>query len=105
MITSRRSFLTGAVATLFAAPAIVRCTSLMPVKAIDWWAGPPWLGDVKFFFQNGDIVPRIWTGTSWLTHPEWTHKEIPYGWLIPSANTLIVTDGGRAEPLGSVKRT
>ena len=103
MITSRRSFLTGAVATLFAAPAIVRCTSLMPVKAIDWWAGPPWLGDVKFFFQNGDIVPHIWTGASWLTHPEWEHAVVPYE-PVHSSNTLIVTGGGRAEPFGVVKR-
>lgn len=32
MITSRRSFLTGFAATLFVAPAIVRVSSIMPVK-------------------------------------------------------------------------
>ncbi len=34
IVQSRRSFIRGAVATLFAAPAIVRAGSLMPVKAI-----------------------------------------------------------------------
>jgi hypothetical protein len=34
VITSRRNFLVGSLATLFAAPAIVRCGSLMPVKAM-----------------------------------------------------------------------
>ncbi len=35
MILHRRSFLTGLGASLFAAPAIVRAASLMPVKAIE----------------------------------------------------------------------
>jgi hypothetical protein len=34
MISSRRGFLTGLVASAFAAPAIVRAASLMPVKAM-----------------------------------------------------------------------
>jgi len=34
MIQSRRSFIRGAVATLFAAPAIVKISSIMPVKAL-----------------------------------------------------------------------
>ncbi len=35
MILHRRSFLVGLGASLFAAPAIVRAASLMPVKAVD----------------------------------------------------------------------
>jgi hypothetical protein len=34
MISSRRGFLAGLVASAFAAPAIVRAASLMPVKAM-----------------------------------------------------------------------
>ena len=34
MIQSRRSFLIGAAATLITAPAIVRASSIMPVKAM-----------------------------------------------------------------------
>lgn len=34
MISSRRTFLTGLAATLVTAPAIVRASSLMPVKGI-----------------------------------------------------------------------
>ena len=36
MLTSRRSFLVGLGSSLVAAPAIVRASSLMPVKAIRW---------------------------------------------------------------------
>lgn len=37
MILPRRKFLTGLAATLIAAPAIVRASSLMPVKALKAW--------------------------------------------------------------------
>jgi hypothetical protein len=33
-IAARRNFLIGSLATLFAAPAIVRATSLMPIKTL-----------------------------------------------------------------------
>jgi hypothetical protein len=36
---TRRGFLTGLVAFVAAAPAIVRVSSIMPVKAIDWTIG------------------------------------------------------------------
>ncbi len=59
MILARRSFLTGLTATLIAAPAIVRASSLMKVKVIEQPA------DVTFgvtirrctgTFQVGDVV-------------------------------------------------
>lgn len=36
IITSRRSLITGLGALFIAAPAIVRASSLMPVKAVKW---------------------------------------------------------------------
>lgn len=38
MFVNRRGLLVG-LGSLVAAPAIVRATSLMPVKALDWWDG------------------------------------------------------------------
>lgn len=96
---SRRSLIRGAVATLFAAPAIVRCGSLMPVKAIDWWAGPPWLGDITFFSEDGDVIPKMWTGSHWLPHPLFRiNPEIAE--RIVSKNILRVKGTGRMPVLG-----
>lgn len=46
----RRNFLIGGLVSLFAAPAIVRCQSIMPVKVVRWprplgvinWESYPW---------------------------------------------------------------
>lgn len=56
MTPSRRSFLTG-LASVLAAPAIVRASSLMPVRGIvmDW--APP----KAYYFQN-----RVW----WIVGPQ-----------------------------------
>jgi hypothetical protein len=55
MILQRRTFLTG-LASLFAAPAIVRAESLMPVKLVDF-SPPPAPG---FVFQALDTVTGKW---------------------------------------------
>jgi hypothetical protein len=39
VIQSRRGFIAGLGALFIAAPAIVRATSIMPVKAVDWSDG------------------------------------------------------------------
>ncbi len=46
MVIHRRSFLVGLGASLFAAPAIVRAASLMPVRAVEDWR-PVLYGDIS----------------------------------------------------------
>lgn len=63
MIPSRRSFLTGLGATLITAPAIVRPSSLMPVKSFSpgivpeyWMDGFTPISRTRFFYYNGTDV-------------------------------------------------
>src|SRR5580700_12140815 len=50
---ARRSFLTGLGALLVAAPAIVRATSIMPVKTITDWQELRYAGDGTFKYYSG----------------------------------------------------
>ncbi len=61
MITSRRGLITG-LASLLAAPAIVRVGSIMPVKAFvsdaerwtaSWWTKVPGSGEWKYIQSTG----------------------------------------------------
>lgn len=79
MISSRRSFLTG-LASLIAAPAIVRVTSLMPVRGIIMDSGYVGsIGGVSIYEDLVDItrqafVPRLyvqlydkWPQADWMS--------------------------------------
>ena len=54
MIIHRRNFLIGGLVSLFAAPAIVRASSLMPIKAI---IIPANVGSVTFSTINNGGIP------------------------------------------------
>lgn len=90
LITSRRSFITGMTA-LMTAPAIVRVSSLMPIKVFD-----PHLTEIEllkqrldeaytitrqnmitFLYSNPDTTPTLYSGFQSLVPAEaWRHKEI-----------------------------
>lgn len=60
IITNRRGFLTGLGTLLIAAPAIVRVTSIMPVKALS--------DDLDWIYDDNEAYTYIRTGlpsTTW----------------------------------------
>lgn len=60
-LPSRRGLLTG-VAAFIAAPAIVRASSLMPVKAVRVLSTPS-----QLYLAMGQAAGFVWNGTNWIT--------------------------------------
>lgn len=99
MIIQRRAFLTG-LASLLAAPAIVKASSLMPVKAIREPTNEEMMALLKqrmdeayqvtresmarILYGNPDFVPQRFTGfeTIWVGEPgginHWPYEKHPY---------------------------
>jgi hypothetical protein len=85
LIIPRRRFLQG-MATLFVAPAIIKASSLMPVKS--WrevliWPVPPGGRSVTFFggrlwwLHDSDLSGMFYSDVSdWLSHPKASEIEM-----------------------------
>lgn len=58
MELARRSFLVGSFASLFAAPAIVRASSLMPIKAFIHYGTEEVIDRLEIRYGCGDIRPE-----------------------------------------------
>ncbi len=65
LILPRRSFLTG-MAAMFAAPAIVRASSLMPIKSVLW--EPTFEATFTNNLEHGDVLNIIVNGRRFHQH-------------------------------------